>query len=124
MVMPTDDLTKTSVAVGTATVPASGQLPPPLRTEPMGSVLRWASTIAAQAGDPDGVDVVASLRSVTVSVSDWGMLTAWKLATGASDLPNKIDELGATIAAEVDDPDRWSVTIRAHVRTLNDCAVG
>lgn len=122
----TDEPMKTT-HVGIATVPTAdpdedqapppteAPAPPPPTEAPVDEVLHWLGAIATVAGQPDGIDVSATTRHVAVTVPDRNILNSWGILIGAVAQMTRADAIGTNIIAMTDRPERWSITVYAHV---------
>lgn len=117
----TDDMADTIHAVGIAAVPPAepheAPAPPPPVEAEIDEVFRWLATVSATLGAPDGVDVSATIRHVSVAAPDQAFFARWMAAIGAVARTNRHDALGSTVIATTPKTDRWTVTVHAHVPT-------
>jgi hypothetical protein len=122
----------TTPAIGTATVPTTtmepaqapipssqAPVPPPLSTEPIDKVLRWIANVTSMAGQPDAIDIMLTTMQVDVAAPNDVVFARWQAIIGAVTKTTLGDALGATICATTVYPDRWWVTIHAHIRTTS-----
>lgn len=120
----TDDhmTSDTAHAVGTATVPPAhdpehhqAPTPPPRTDAQIDEVLAWISSVAATAGIPDNIDISTTTAKISIDVPTQVSFTQWMTSIGATQRIPRVDALGTVIHGTTNRPDRWAVTVRAHV---------
>jgi hypothetical protein len=99
--------------------PTPATPPPPIDAD-ITEALRWIAAVSALCGNPDGVEVQASISQVVVLIGDLIVFHRWADATGATILDPQEDPLGIsavaiTRAVATEDTTRWEIVLCTHV---------